>query len=144
MTDTCICHLKHAAMLDEHSKEISEVKVDVKVLENELVGRLKDRVSRSDVADIKSDIKDIGVDLKSKTSMRIFIVCVLIFVGMSGVIYTQVHSIDKQVTQVLTRQEAIRATVADSNAALQRTMDAMQGQIKELHTENSKRKDPGL
>lgn len=130
--DTCFCHSKHTAVLKEHDKEIGEVKADVKILETELIGRLKDRVSKPDLHDMRTDIKDVEVDIKGKVSMRLFIACMVILVGMSGFVYSQLHAIDKQVTQILTRQESIRSTVADSNATLQRTMQDLQQQIRAL------------
>lgn len=143
MSDTCVCHLKHTAILDEHGKEIGEVKADVKVLELELLGRLKDRVSKPDLHDVHLDIKDVEADMKSKVSMRLFIACMVILVGMSGFVYSQLHTIDKQVTQILTRQEAIRSTVADSDANLQRTMQDLQQQIRYLHESQPQRKQRG-
>ena len=137
-SDICTCHLKHTAILEDHDSEITEIKADVKVLEAELVGRLKDRVSRSDTQVINQDLKDIGVDLKSKVSMKLFIVCVMIFVGMSGFIYNQLHIIDKQVATILAHQESARSSMSDSTAALQRTMFDLQGQIRDLQAPWSK------
>lgn len=141
--DTCFCHSKHTAVLNEHDKEIGEVKSDVKVLETELLARLKDRVSKPDLHDVHEDIKDVEADMKSKVSMRLFIACMVILVGMSGFVYNQLHTIDKQVTQILTRQESIRTTVADSDANLQRTMQDLQQQIRYLHESQSQRKQKG-
>jgi hypothetical protein len=134
--DLCLRHAKHATLLNEHDKEIIEIKTDVKVLEAEMIGRLKDRVSKVDLHEIMGDVKVVEADMKSKVSMRLFIACMVILVGMSGFVYSQLHAIDKQVTQILTRQESIRATVADSNLALQGTMKDLQQQIRFLSQYN--------
>lgn len=77
------------------------------------------------------DIRSLESDMKAKVSSKLFITCVIIFVGMSGFIYDRLHSVDRQVAEVLTRQEAFRENLQGLKQDLQSLVREFRAEIRE-------------
>ena len=121
IVEQCACHLKHDAVLKQHTSEIKDIK-DLREAQH----------------------NDMWTDIKQKTPLKIFILAILIVAGAIGAQFLQTYNIGVKVAAQEATTQAMSKNIKDIQMSIWRLHDDLDDHVKEWKkTNGNNQKDKG-